>query len=194
MVRRDAKVSRASLEARLSFARCAFPTGASPVPASADTRDPSALPSSRQGGSYTTKSKSSAAQRESEGFLVPSIVVQKNATGGKGPCFGHARNEGKREGLAAKSGPNYPGRPKPNEEVRQPQRELWAGAKRCVSPQSSTNEHVRGDAPRACVQSSDEAVTVHAPSRRPSASRVREIRKHGLKGGSALSPMTNLIL
>jgi hypothetical protein len=33
---------------------------------------------------------------------------------------------------------------------------------------------------------------VHAPSRRPSVSRVPEIGTHGLKGGPALSPMTNI--
>src|SRR5438477_1421778 len=36
-----------------------------------NTRAPSALPSSRQGGSYKPKAKSSAAQRESEEAVVP---------------------------------------------------------------------------------------------------------------------------
>jgi hypothetical protein len=36
-----------------------------------NTRDPSALPQSRQGGSYKPKAKASAAQRESEGIVVP---------------------------------------------------------------------------------------------------------------------------
>jgi hypothetical protein len=35
-----------------------------------NTRDPSALPPSRQGGSYKPKAKSSTAQRESEGIVV----------------------------------------------------------------------------------------------------------------------------
>ena len=95
-----------------------------------NTRDPSALPSSRQGGSYKTKSKASAAQRESEGIVVVTMVAKNNATGAKDPCGGDVVEAGKREGMAAKSGPNNPGRPKPNEEVRQLQRRLWAAAKR----------------------------------------------------------------
>ncbi len=70
--------------------------------------DPSALPRSGQGAPYKPKAKSAAAQRESEGVVVPSIVAQNNATGGKGLCFGHAREEGKREGMAGKTGPNHP--------------------------------------------------------------------------------------
>jgi len=50
-----------------------------------NTRDPSALPWSGQGGSYKSKTKSSAAQRESEGIVVPKIGATNNAAGGKGP-------------------------------------------------------------------------------------------------------------
>src|SRR5688572_22104598 len=50
-----------------------------------NTRDPSALPSSRQGGSYKPEAKSSAAQRKSEGHVVPVMVATNNATGGKEP-------------------------------------------------------------------------------------------------------------
>ena len=156
-----------------------------------NTRDPSASPSSRQGASYKPKAKSSAAQRESEGSVVPAMVATNNATGGKGPCFGHARSEGKREGMAAKSGPNNPDARTCDAEVRQPQRGLWAGAERRHRSRPSTKKHARGDA-RTCVQRRGAVVTVHAPSRRPSVSRVREIRTHGLKGGPALSPMTNI--
>jgi hypothetical protein len=155
-----------------------------------NTRDPSASPPSGQGASYKPKAKSSAAQRESEGLVVPSRVAQNNATGGKGPCFGHARSEGKREGMAAQSGPNDPGARTCDEEVRQPQRGLWAGAERRLPQRPFTNEHARSDA-RGCVTSQSGRAAVHAPSRRPSVSRVREIRTHGLKGGSALSPMNN---
>jgi hypothetical protein len=95
-----------------------------------NTRGPSALPQLRQGGSYKPKAKSSAAQRESEGSVVPTIVATKNAMDGKGPCFGHARREGKREGMAAKSGPNDPGACMCNVQVRQLQRELRMRAKR----------------------------------------------------------------
>src|SRR5262249_21088335 len=73
-----------------------------------NTGGPSASPSSRQGGSYKPKVKASAAQRESEGAVVLSMGVQKNAPGGRGPCGGRVGGGGKREGMAGKSGPNHP--------------------------------------------------------------------------------------
>jgi RNA-directed DNA polymerase len=96
------------------------------------------LPSSRQGGSYKPKAKSSAAQRESEGIVVPekgarasrTNAVQNNAAGGKGPCGGHVDGAGKREGMADKLGPNDPGGRRPRDKVRQLQRRLWVAAKR----------------------------------------------------------------
>ena len=95
-----------------------------------NTRGPSALPSSRPGGSYKTKSKASAAQRESEGVVVPTIDAQNNASGGKGPCGGQVGRAGKREGMAASSGPNHPGGPTAVDQVRQLQRRLCGAAKR----------------------------------------------------------------
>jgi hypothetical protein len=154
-----------------------------------NTRDPSASPPSGQGASYKPMAKSSAAQRESEGLVVPSNVATKNAAGGKGPCFGHARREGKREGMAAKSGPNDPDARTCDVQVREPQRELWAGAELRGSLRHRTAKCMRRDA-RVCVRGRGDHV-VHAPSRRPSVSRVREIRTHGLKGGSAPSPMNH---
>ena len=59
-----------------------------------NTRGPSALPSSRQGCSYKPKAKSSTTQRESEGIVVPLMAAKNNATGGKGPWGGHAREAG----------------------------------------------------------------------------------------------------
>jgi hypothetical protein len=156
-----------------------------------NTRGPSALPSSRQGDSYKPKAKSSAAQRESEGLVVPSMVATNNAAGGKGPCFGHARREGKREGMAAKSGPNDPGARTCAVQVRQPQRELWAGAERRGPWRRSARNRMRGDA-RVRVLCRDGSPVVHAPSRRPSVSRMPEIGTYGLKGGPALSLMTNI--
>jgi hypothetical protein len=117
------------------------------------------------------------------------MTAQNNAVGGKEPCFGHARNEGKREGMAAKSGPNNPDARTCVVQVRQPQRELWATAKRRRSSRQRTIKHAWRDA-HACVQSLDEVVVVHAASGRPSVSRVPEIGKHGLKGGPALSTMS----
>src|SRR5688572_21199159 len=51
-----------------------------------NTRDPSALPSSRQSAPYKPKAKAAAAQRESEGVVVPVMAATNNAVGGKGPC------------------------------------------------------------------------------------------------------------
>lgn len=156
-----------------------------------NTRDPSALPSSWQGGSYKPKAKSSAAQRESEGLVVPSMVATNNAAGGKGPCFGHARSEGKREGMAARSRPNDPVARMCDVQVRQPQRELWAGAERLRSSRLRPIPRARGDA-HARGRGRGVHVVAHAPSRRPSVSRMPEIGTYGLKGGPALSPMTNI--
>jgi group II intron reverse transcriptase/maturase len=58
------------------------------------------------------------------------MAVTKNAAGGKGPDGGHVVEAGKREGMAARSGPNDPGGRGPREKVRQLQRRLWAAAKR----------------------------------------------------------------
>jgi RNA-directed DNA polymerase len=90
-------------------------------------RDPSAQPESGQGVSYKPKVKSSAVQRESEGVVVPSMPVTKNASGGKGPWGGHAEDGGKREGMGE---PNNPGGSKPVDKVRELQRRLWTAAKR----------------------------------------------------------------
>jgi len=95
-----------------------------------NTRDPSARPESGQARPYKPKAKSGRAQRESEGIVVPGIAVQNTAAGGKGPWGGCVVGAGKREGMAAKSGPNDPGGRRPREKVRQLQRRLWAAAKR----------------------------------------------------------------
>ena len=92
--------------------------------------DPSARPVSGRGEPYKPKAKSAAAQRESEGTKVPMIVATKNATGGKGPCGGRVDGAGKREGVAATSGPRTPDGRKPVDKVRKLQRGLWAAAKR----------------------------------------------------------------
>ena len=133
---------------------------------SGNTRGPSAPLVMRQGGSDKSMTKPRAAQRESDGLVVPETTVQKNAVRGKAPCFGHVRSEGTREGMAQR--PNFPGTRSRAVQVQQLQRELWVGDKRSPS------------------------VIVHASPRRPSVSRVLEISMHGLKGGSALSLMTNV--
>lgn len=98
---------------------------------------PSQLPSSRRGGSYKAKPKSSAAERESEGIIVPNgeatasstNAVKNNAAGGKGPYGGHVDGGGKREGMAGTTGPNHPHRRPAKDKVRQLRRRLWAAAK-----------------------------------------------------------------
>ena len=95
-----------------------------------NTRGPSGQPQSRQGVSYKPRAKASAAQRESEGVVVVSMVAQNNATGAKGPCGDGVDEAGKREGMAATSGPNHPDRRNPVDKVRRLQRRLWIAAKR----------------------------------------------------------------
>ena len=69
-------------------------------------------------------------ERESEGIAVLSMVAQKNATGGRGPCGDRVGGAGKREGMAASSGPNHPGGRKTVDQVRRLQRRLCGAAKR----------------------------------------------------------------
>lgn len=83
------------------------------------------------------KTKSSSAQRESEGVVVPTQAVRaagtnvatKNAAGGKGPWVDRAHRAGKRKGMAGKTGPNDPGGRRPRDNVQELQRRLWAAAK-----------------------------------------------------------------
>ena len=95
-----------------------------------NTRGPSARPGSGQRGPHKPKVKAVAAQRESEGAIVPVRAVQQNTAGGKGPCGGHGVGARTREGMAGETGPNSPGRHMPPAKVRQLQRRLWAAAKR----------------------------------------------------------------
>jgi hypothetical protein len=95
-----------------------------------NTRGPSAQPGSGPRGSYKPTAKASAAQRASEGVVVPRIVATNNATGGKGPCGGQVEGASTRKGMAGVSGPNHPHRPPPMDNVRQLQRRLWVAAKR----------------------------------------------------------------
>ena len=147
-------------------------------------RGPSVQTVSGRGDSYKPKAKSSAVQRESEGVVVPLMAVQNNAGGGKGPWGGRVGEEGKREGMACKTGPNNPGRRRPPGKVRQLQRRLWAAAKRqpgrCFHGlydrvhRRDTLMEVWRRLPGGCGMQRPE---------RPPVSRVREIRMHGLNGG-----------
>lgn len=76
--------------------------------------------------SYKPVVKSSGAQRESDGVVVPLAV---DTAGGKGPDFGHAGDGGKCKGMAGTARSNSPGGQKPTDNVRQLQNRLWAAAK-----------------------------------------------------------------
>jgi len=102
-------------------------------------RGPSAWPASGKDQGYKPMVKVLGGQRESEGVVVPLIGV-RDTPGGKGPCFDHAREAGKREGMAEATRSNYPDGLSPvvaDEEplvaspvkVQQLQRALWAAAK-----------------------------------------------------------------
>jgi hypothetical protein len=89
-----------------------------------NTRDPSVQPRSRQSDSYKPKAKSSRAQRESEGVVVPWITVQNNAVGGKGPYSGRVDGAATCKGMTGKTGSNNPIGLRPNVNVRYPQYQL----------------------------------------------------------------------
>jgi len=86
---------------------------------------------SRRGGSYKPKAKSSAAQRKSEGIVVPRMGVKNNTPGGKGPCGGRVGGEGKRKGMTGRtSRSNHPERQQPIDKVLRLQSRLREAAKR----------------------------------------------------------------
>jgi RNA-directed DNA polymerase len=79
--------------------------------------------------SYEPVVKSSGAQRESDGVVVPGRGRPPRAPG-KGPDFGHVGDGGKREGMTGTAPSNYPqGQHLPSAKVRQLQNRLWAAAK-----------------------------------------------------------------
>jgi hypothetical protein len=145
---------------------------------------PSAQPWSRQSGSYKSKTKSSAAQRESEGMVVPQMDVTNNASGGKRPCFGRVEGGGKRQGMTGRmSRSNHPSRIAAVKALHHQER-LWTEAKRTSQERGS-----RCDEPTRSPSSCRGGCT-KPMSERPSASRVLEIGTHGLKGG----PVSSLAL
>lgn len=140
-------------------------------------RGPTQRPTLGEGGGYKPKAKCQRAGRESEGLVVPLIAVNQNAAGGKGLCFGRVRDGGKCEGMTVRSN-------NPIEKAREPREGLSAVAKR-RQPRWHTAYPVwaRGgdDSPRSRVYAVGHRRA--CDTRRPSVSRVREIRTHGLKGG-----------
>lgn len=94
-------------------------------------RDPSAQPGSGRGASYKPRAKSTAAQRESEGVVVPPRPVQHNAGGGKDPHGDHVESGATCEGMAGhRDRSNSPVVPSDDAKARHLQRRLWVAAKR----------------------------------------------------------------
>jgi len=94
-----------------------------------NTRGPSALPPSRQGGLNKSKTKSSAAQRKSEEIIVPMMIATNNAVGGKGLWgTGRVGQRGTRKGMDAMR-PNFPDGCSPGDNVRRLQGRLRDVAK-----------------------------------------------------------------
>ncbi len=77
---------------------------------------------------YKPMVKSSGAQRESDGVVVP-LIAGRNPAGGKDPDFGHAGDGATRKGMAGTARHNSPGGHAPADNVRQLQNRLWAAAK-----------------------------------------------------------------
>jgi len=153
-----------------------------------NTRGPSAPLWSGQGGSYKPMAKSSRAQRESEGVVVPRIVVTNNTTGGKDPCSGPVEGASTRKGMTGEPGSNHPAEASLSVNVRQSRYRLGVrpipGRVCAVRDRSPRRSDLRR-APRLWSATRFGGVTPY--SDRPPVSRVREIRTHGLNGGLANS-------
>ena len=104
-----------------------------------NTRGPSASLVSGQGGWYKPTAKSSAVQRESEGTVVLLRATTNNVVGGKGPCFGRARNEGTCEGMTGTTGSNHPDEYALVDKAQEPLHELGTQAERLGGPTSRTD-------------------------------------------------------
>ena len=95
-------------------------TGTRSDPEEGETRLGSLVSKDR---SYKPMVKSTGAQRESGGVVVPGMP-------GKGPDFGHAGNGGTRQGMAGTTRPTSPHGRLPVDKVRHLQRRLYVAAKR----------------------------------------------------------------
>ncbi len=145
-----------------------------------NTRDPTARSWSGQSAPHKSKTKAAAAQRESEGSVVPSIAATKNAAGGKAPWGGRVDGAGKREGMAAASGPKDPGARRPRDKVRRLQRRLWAAAKRTPGRRfHALYDHIwRGDV----LQRAWERVRGNKGAAGVDGETIAEIEQRGVEG------------
>ena len=97
--------------------------------------------------SYKPVVKSSGAQRESDGVVVPPIAG-RNPVGGKGPDFGRADRGGRCKGMAGTARPNHPAGSWPGVNVPHRQSWLWASAKSPPWRRSRALDPRRGDCRR----------------------------------------------
>ncbi len=94
-----------------------------------NTRGPSAQPTLGKDRAYKPRAKARGVQRESEGVVVPTMAVNKNAAGGKGLYSGRASERGSSEGMPRTAAAKHPGGSVPIDKVRRLQRKLYRAAK-----------------------------------------------------------------
>jgi hypothetical protein len=140
-------------------------------------RDPPRLPTSGEGGGYKPTAKCHRAGRESEGLVVPWMASTRTTLEGRGPALVVLADRGKGKGMPL--GASYP-----FEEAREPGKELSVVAEFAVT----SGADVDSQGPTRLTTSWWTVVALAHVSNacgtgRPSVSRVREIRTHGLKGG-----------
>ncbi len=140
-------------------------------------RDPPRRPTSGEGGGYKPMVKCHRAGRESEGLVVLWMASTRTALEGRGPALVVSVNEGKGEGMPARAN-------NPTAKARKPRSRLFIAAKRLLAVPGSGFPAYRLAGltipSRPCSGCGRQRAR---DVRRPSVSRVRETRMHGLKGG-----------
>ena len=141
-------------------------------------RGPTLRPTSGEGDIYKPMAKGCRAKRESEGHVVPTPTPTITAFEGRSPALVASGDRGKCEGMTVRS--NYPSVTKARELTN----------RLCVVAERQRARMVGADPTWGL--SGDDRRTARIPAhvhvgacstRRPSVSRVRENRMHGLKGG-----------
>ncbi|HAL25414.1 MAG TPA: hypothetical protein DCP25_01555 [Chloroflexi bacterium] len=89
--------------------------------------------------------KSSVAQRESAGVVVPVIGLHQHAPGGTGPCAGHACAPGTGAGMVRTAGAHYPTGISPSDHGRRPERTLSLAAEPPPIAAVACSHHDRRD-------------------------------------------------
>ena len=140
-------------------------------------RDPPRRPTSGEGGGYKPMAKCHRAGRESEGLVVPRMASTRTTPEGRGPALVVSVEEGKGEGMPARAN-------NPTVKARKPQSRLFTAAKRPLAVLGPGLPAYRLAGLTISARPCSEYGRKRARDmRRPSVSRVREIRTHGLKGG-----------